>query len=79
MLATALIRTYKHERYISMPKSSATIQEIGDLGEVAEDDLPEADTVICDTTVIAAMKQLLFVCVWMRGQAGMFELGGQHM
>ena len=25
------IRTYKHERYISMPKSSATIQEIGEM------------------------------------------------
>ena len=57
------IRTYKHERYISMPKSSATIQEIGDLGEVAEDDLPEADTVICDATVIAAMINSYSSCV----------------
>lgn len=57
------VRTYKHEQYLSMPKSDATIQEIGDIGDVAQDDLPMADEVIFNATIMAAMLHTYSSCV----------------
>ena len=35
------VRTYKCEKYLSLPREGATFTEISDIGEVAVDDLPD--------------------------------------
>ena len=47
-----VVRMYQQEKYLSVPKDSATITEIEDIGEVAEDDLPEQFVTVYDCQVI---------------------------
>ena len=44
------MRTFKHEKYLSMPKEGGEIMKIEDMGCVAPDDLLD------DTTTLSNMK-----------------------
>ncbi len=41
---SVVVRGYQGEKYLSKAKEAVSIVEIDDIGEVAEDDLPEVDT-----------------------------------
>ena len=57
------VHTFRSEKYLSEPKEGASVEEIDDIGEVAEDDLPEDTVTIEGVTVAAATISEYSSCV----------------
>ena len=57
------VRTYKYEKYLSVPKEGAGIHEISDIGPVAEDDLPDETTEIMGVKIVGAVVTSYNACL----------------
>ena len=56
------VRTYRNEKGLSWPKEGASYFEVEDIGDVAEDDLPETHTNISKAQIIAASLDKYNAC-----------------
>ena len=54
-----VVRVFRNEQYLSIPKEGASITHIDDIGDVADDDLPRDKMIILDARVVAATLLLL--------------------
>jgi hypothetical protein len=57
------VRTFRSEKYLSLPKEDASYTEINDIGEVAPDDLPDDSITIEDVKVVAATYHYMLQCM----------------
>ena len=57
------VRTYKSEKYISLPREGGTFKEIPDLADVVEDDLPNDTVVLTNAKVAAANLSVYRACL----------------
>ena len=58
-----MVRSYQQSKYLSVPKEDASIAEIGDIGAVAEDDLPEDFVRVEGVTVGVLSLQSYLSCL----------------
>ena len=56
------VRSFKNEKYLTKPRDDATIEPIEDIGQVAEDDLPQDSTTLHGVEVIG-VQSLYSACI----------------
>ena len=63
MFKNFTVRTFKHEKYLSMPKEGGEIMKIEDMGCVAPDDLPDDITTLSKVKIEGARVMAYSSCV----------------
>ena len=62
-LKNLTVRTFKGEKYLSVPKEGAEMREIDDIGPVAEDDLPDNTKEVTGVKIIGAVVNSYNACL----------------